>query len=73
MNKKFFNDKLIPDVSMSYNITDGDFFITPKVTYKYTDTLEFTFGANIFNGDPYTIFGLFEQNDQFFLEIKYYF
>jgi len=73
INKKFFNDKLIPDVSISYNITDGDFFITPMVTYKYTDTLEFSLGANIYNGDPYTIFGLFEHNDQFFLEIKYYF
>ena len=73
INKKFFNEKLIPDVSLSYNITDGDFFVAPKVTYKYTDTLEFTFGANIYNGDPYTIFGLFEHNDQFFLEIKYYF
>jgi hypothetical protein len=72
-NKKFFNDKLIPDVSISYNINDGDFFIAPKVTYKHTDTLEFTFGANIYNGDPYTTFGLFEHNDQFFFEIKYYF
>ncbi|MBN1881530.1 MAG: hypothetical protein JW885_05090 [Deltaproteobacteria bacterium] len=72
-NKKFFNDTLIPEVTLSYNITDGDFYITPKVTYKYTDTLEFTLGANIYNGDPYTIFGLFEHNDQFFLEIKYHF
>ena len=72
-NKKYFNDTLIPDVSVSYNINDGDFFISPKVTYKYTDTLEFTLGANIYNGDPYTMFGLFEHNDQFYLEIKYHF
>jgi hypothetical protein len=70
---KFFNEKLIPEVRLYYNINDGDFFLTPKITYKYTDTLEFALGVNILEGDPYTIFGYYTDNDQVFFEVKYYF
>lgn len=70
---KFFNEKLIPEVRLYYNINDGDFYVTPKLTYKYTDTLEFSLGLNILEGDPYTIFGYFTNNDQAFFEVKYYF
>jgi hypothetical protein len=70
---KYFNEKLIPEVRLYYNINDGDFYVTPKLTYKYTDTLEFSLGLNILEGDPYTIFGYFTNNDQVFFEVKYYF
>ncbi len=71
--KKFFNEKLNVELRAIYNLNDGDVFITPRASYKYTDNLEFTIGMNIFEGDDYTIFGYFSDNDQVFFEIKYYF
>ncbi|MBN1572525.1 MAG: hypothetical protein JW984_04930 [Deltaproteobacteria bacterium] len=71
--KKFFNEKLNLEMRVLYNLNDGDVFITPKASYKYTDNLEFTIGMNILEGDDYTIFGYFSNNNQLFFEIKYYF
>ena len=71
--KNLMNDELIPEIRMLYNITDGDFFITPKITYKYSGNLEFSLGMNILEGDPLTTFGHYTNNDQVFFEVKYRF
>ena len=70
---KFLDDRLIPEVRVFYNVNGGDFLITPKITYKYTDTLEFSLGFTILEGDPDTVFGYYSNNDQVFFDIKYYF
>lgn len=71
--KKFFNEKLNVEARAIYNLNDGDFYVSPKVSYKYTDSLEFTIGMNILEGDDFTIFGYFDDNNQIFFEVKYYF
>jgi hypothetical protein len=70
---ELFGRKIIPEVRAIYEINGDDFFIMPKVTYKWSDTLEFSLGLNIFEGDRDTIFGYFSDNDQAFFEVKYIF
>ncbi len=70
---ELFNRKIVPEVRALYEINGNGFFITPKVTYKWSDTLEISLGMNIFEGDRDTIFGYFTDNDQVFFEAKYIF
>ena len=70
---ELFGRKIMPEVRAIYEINGDDFFIMPKVTYKWSDTLEFSLGLNIFEGDRDTIFGYFSDNDQAFFEVKYIF
>ncbi|MBN2224612.1 MAG: DUF1302 family protein [Deltaproteobacteria bacterium] len=70
---ELFGRKVVPEVRALYEINGNSFFIMPKVTYKWSDTLELSLGLNIFEGDRDTIFGYFTDNDQVFFEIKYIF
>lgn len=70
---ELFGRKIVPEVRALYEINGGGFFITPKVTYKWSDTLEIGCGLNIFEGERDTIFGYFTDNDQVFFEVKYIF
>lgn len=70
---ELFNRKIVPEVRALYEINGKSFFITPKVTYKWSDTLELSLGMNIFEGGRDTIFGYFSDNDQVFFEVKYIF
>jgi hypothetical protein len=70
---ELFGRKIIPEVRALYDINGGDFFVTPKVTYKWTDNLELSLGMNIFEGEKDTVFGYYTDNDQAFFEIKYIF
>jgi hypothetical protein len=70
---ELFGRKIVPEVRALYDINGEGFFITPKVTYKWTDDLEFCLGMNIFEGKRDSVFGYFTDNDQAFFEIKYIF
>ena len=70
---ELFGRKVVPEVRALYEINGNSFFVMPKVTYKWSDTLELSLGLNIFEGDRDTIFGYFTDNDQVFFEVKYIF
>jgi hypothetical protein len=57
-----------------YGVTDGDFYIIPDITYKLTDRISLTLGANVFGGEKdYTSFGQLNRNDNIFTVIRYSF
>jgi hypothetical protein len=51
---------------------DKDYYVLPSISYKYSDELAFTVGANIFGGEDTTTFlGQFDENDNVYLSIRY--
>jgi len=54
--------------------TDIDYFLQPEITYRVTDHLGTTLGANIFGGqEETTFFGQFEKSDNVFWNVRYNF
>ena len=55
-----------------YSPADNDYFIKPQVSYKFTDKLSATLGANIIGGETDTMFfGQFDKNDNIYMWIRY--
>jgi len=56
----------------AYSPTDEDYFLQPEVSYRVTDTLSVSLGANIFGGrSETTFFGQFEKSDNLFLTVRF--
>ncbi|MBN1699376.1 MAG: hypothetical protein JW881_17785 [Spirochaetales bacterium] len=60
----------------------GDFMLRPSFTYKAADAFDIGAGANLFFSmkkdaggdivsDPYTTFGMLDEEDSFYIELKY--
>jgi hypothetical protein len=55
-----------------YSPADNDYLIQPNVSYKFTDNLSTTLGANIFGGEKETTFlGQFDKDDNIYLTVRY--
>lgn len=55
-------------------ITDEDWHVRPMASYKVTDAVTWTLGANLVDGDqPYTMFGQFRDNSNVYLRLRYSF
>jgi hypothetical protein len=55
-----------------YSPVDNDYLIRPLVSYKFTDRLSSTLGANIFGGEKDTTFlGQFGKNDNIYLSVRF--
>ena len=52
--------------------SDEDYFLQPEVSYKVTDALTVSVGANVFGGrEETTLFGQLEKNDNVFANVRY--
>jgi hypothetical protein len=55
-----------------YSPSDSDHLIQPYVSYKFSDELAATLGANIFGGTrDWTSLGQFDKNDNVYLSVRY--
>lgn len=55
-----------------YSPVDNDYLIQPEISYKFTDSVSSTLGANIFGGEKETTFlGQFDKNDNIYLSVRY--
>ena len=55
-----------------YSPADNDYIIQPQVSYKFSDNLAATLGANVFGGQrDWTSFGQFEKDDNVYLSVRY--
>ena len=55
-----------------YSPSEEDFYGRFSVSYKYTDALTLTAGANVFDGnDEWTDFGAFQKNDNAYVKMTY--
>jgi hypothetical protein len=63
-------DVVITDFFALYELQYHDWWIRPKVTYKYDDNTTFALGFNIFAGSPQTPYGQFTNNTNAFIELR---
>ncbi len=53
---------------------EKDLYCRPKISYKYSDNITVTLGANVFFGvESSTFFGQFEENTNIYARIRYFF
>jgi hypothetical protein len=70
----FLHETLKPALLLIYETQEGDFWISPKVSYDINDRIQVTLGGEFFEGgDRQSFFGQFNSNDQIYCEIKYSF
>ncbi len=73
ISKLIFNHNLELRLRYNYTISDKSYYLEPTMTLKYFTNLEIELGANILGGNSDTLFGSFEETDQIFGRVKYYF
>ena len=57
-----------------YGFTDDDWHLRPFGSFKYSDRITFSAGGNFFGGENiYTLFGQFENNNNAYFRVRYYF
>lgn len=55
-----------------YSPADSDYLLQPQVTYKFSDNLAATVGANIFGGErDWSAFGQLDRNDNVYLSVRF--
>ncbi len=55
-----------------YSPADNDYLLQPQVSYKFSDNLAATVGANVFGGQrDWTSFGQFDKNDNVYLSVRF--
>ncbi len=56
----------------AWSPTDEDYFVQPLVSYKATDNLTMSVGANLFGGQSITTsFGQFNKSDNIFINVRF--
>ena len=66
--------KLTSSLFVFYSPSDQDFYLKPKISFRYSDVWMFVAGANFFGGEqPYSQWGQFTENDNIYLKVKYSF
>lgn len=67
------NDRVSPQVSLSYHVDEGDLMLRPKITFTLTDDAELTTEYALFHGDAAGLFGHFDDNDYLQVSLHYAF
>ncbi|MBU2452594.1 MAG: hypothetical protein KJ668_04695, partial [Proteobacteria bacterium] len=73
INKDLCFDWLNASFQYTIMLSDGSYYLSPRLVYTYIKNLEMTFGINLFEGSDNSIFGRYDKNDQIFLDLKYHF
>ena len=70
-SKEFMRGDLIPAFYWAYNFTYKDYFMNPKITYKYNGNISLTAGAFFFGGVETSLFGHYDKNDLYYFMMRY--
>ncbi|NLG85477.1 MAG: hypothetical protein GX493_12925 [Firmicutes bacterium] len=54
----------------AYNVTDGDYFLRPRVSYSPADGVTVSAGCYLFEGSAGTMFGNYAARDYFYAEVE---
>lgn len=73
MKTGFFEDKIEPELFFVSSLDQKDSLLRPKITCNYNDTLKIILGMDLFFGQVDGTFGIFNDSDRFFVEIRYNF
>jgi len=71
VNHQWLNETLDTELAAVTFFNDGDFVLRPKITYKMTDLLRVTLGADYYSGSNNTVFGRLRDNTAVYFELRY--
>ncbi|MBN3037845.1 MAG: hypothetical protein JW869_00330 [Candidatus Omnitrophica bacterium] len=66
----FIHERLKPEILVLYTF-NGDWRVSPKVSFEINDRWTIAGGAHVFTGDEQGLNGQFDKNDQVFFETTY--
>jgi len=72
LSKSFLRETLTFDVLAYYGINNEDALLRPKLVYDFADGINAILGTNLFLGNQGN-FGQFDENDMFYVKLKYNF
>jgi len=65
-------DKLIWSLFVFYSPSDKDYYVRPKLTWRYSDQWTLEGGLSLFNGaDEHTFFGQLDDNSNAYARVRY--
>ena len=74
LTKFMLNQTLTLSLFGYIGITDEDWHVRPALSYKVTDAVTWTTGANLIGGEQaHTMFGQFQDNSNVYLRLRYSF
>ena len=73
VSDKFLEDALTAGFRGEFFANNGDYCMELFAEYEYDDNLKFTAGYMFFGGKPTSDLGQFDQNDHFYVGVKYSF
>jgi len=73
LEDSYQNEKIIPQITWVYNLSDHDYSLENAVEYELKQDLVMKFSHKIFNGDQNTDFGQFDDNDFSSISLHYSF
>lgn len=71
VSDKFKNEKILPQISLIYNLEEQDYILDNILEYKFTDVSSVKFEYKIFAGEETTMFGQFDDNDYLSVMFEY--
>ncbi len=73
ISKEFWEGYFEADLKYNFALNENSFYLSPRIICSYVPNLDITLGLNIFEGDPDTLMGLYDANDQVYIDFKYHF
>lgn len=73
VSKPILSDWLTVSAESVVMLSDSSFYLSPRLIWTYIENLEVSFGLNLFEGSDSSLFGQYDDNDQFFICAKYLF
>ena len=74
LRRKFYEDKIEPELRGMYNLTLRDFYLSIQCAYQWTDALKVTGSINIIGGPWETsLLGFYSDNSFASLQLRYSF
>lgn len=73
ISDRWFHDTLEAELLLVIYFNPTNMYLRPVVTYAFTDRVKGSVGGDIYSGPHDSFFGLLEQNQTFFAEVRYTF
>ena len=72
LDSHFFRERLVLGVNFVYGYTEQGYYLVPRITYKASDRVAFSAGADVWvDGDSGSFLGRNETRDNFFIRVQY--
>lgn len=73
ISKEFWEGYFEAELKYNFALNQNSFYLSPSIICSYIPNLDITLGLNIFEGDSDTLMGLYDANDQVYIDFKYHF